>query len=220
MKSFDGDEAQQAEALNARQTGRLSTAGVKRALMPQPPQRALSAGRWLSTAAPRSAAGSARSVQPRYSRRSNWRCRRSHKPKPRSSPPVAPIPGVHASLQVVHFDTTAVREPTAWVRGGNQFLPDDVAIRWAAPVDEQFHARFCGPFTTLCLSADLSAAAPGLHAMHRLDALAAFDLARIRRRCPRCGARTTSPAFAPPECQAKSPVKTIHFGRRAAAWCG
>jgi len=43
--------------------------------------------------------------------------------------------GVHASLQVVHFETVVEREAAAWMRGGNQFLPDDVSIRWAAPVD-------------------------------------------------------------------------------------
>ena len=50
--------------------------------------------------------------------------------------------GVHASLQVVHFETDVARDAIAWVRGGNQYLPDDVAIRWAVPVYEEFHARF------------------------------------------------------------------------------
>lgn len=50
--------------------------------------------------------------------------------------------GVHASGQVVHFDTTAVRPPSAWVRGGNAHLPVDVSIRWAQVVDVSFNARF------------------------------------------------------------------------------
>ena len=50
--------------------------------------------------------------------------------------------GVHASAQVVHFDTSAQRPLRAWTHGGNMNLPDDVAIQWAHPVDEKFHARF------------------------------------------------------------------------------
>ena len=50
--------------------------------------------------------------------------------------------GVHATGQVVHFDTAVVRPDTAWVRGVNAQLPAACAIRWAQPVPEDFHARF------------------------------------------------------------------------------
>lgn len=51
--------------------------------------------------------------------------------------------GVHATAQVVHFDTTAERPLYAWVRGGNANLPPQIRVRWATDVDESFHARFC-----------------------------------------------------------------------------
>jgi tRNA pseudouridine38-40 synthase len=50
--------------------------------------------------------------------------------------------GVHATAQVVHFDTTATRPLTAWVRGVNAHLPRAMAVQWAAPVADDFHARF------------------------------------------------------------------------------
>ena len=50
--------------------------------------------------------------------------------------------GVHATGQVVHFDTEVERPLTAWVRGVNTFLPPAVAVRWAQSVDAGFHARF------------------------------------------------------------------------------
>lgn len=50
--------------------------------------------------------------------------------------------GVHATGQVVHFDTSADRKQCAWIMGTNTHLPTDVSVRWALPVDEQFHARF------------------------------------------------------------------------------
>ena len=42
--------------------------------------------------------------------------------------------GVHATLQVVHFDTDAMRPDTAWVRGANAFLPESMAVRVTAVV--------------------------------------------------------------------------------------
>lgn len=50
--------------------------------------------------------------------------------------------GVHATGQVVHFDPVVSRPLKAWVLGGNAHLPDDIAIQWALPVADDFHARF------------------------------------------------------------------------------
>ena len=49
---------------------------------------------------------------------------------------------VNGTYQIVHFDTTAIRDERAWVLGTNTKLPDDIAIRWAKQVDHEFHARF------------------------------------------------------------------------------
>jgi tRNA pseudouridine38-40 synthase len=50
--------------------------------------------------------------------------------------------GVHACGQVVHFDTSCARPQQSWVRGVNHYLPDSVAVQWARPVAEDFHARY------------------------------------------------------------------------------
>ncbi len=50
--------------------------------------------------------------------------------------------GVHATGQVVNFDTTASRELKAWVLGGNVNLPRDVSIHWVRQVSDDFSARF------------------------------------------------------------------------------
>ncbi len=51
--------------------------------------------------------------------------------------------GVHATGQVVHFDTPAHRADHAWLLGGNSHLPEDAALRAVRVVDDDFHARFC-----------------------------------------------------------------------------
>lgn len=50
--------------------------------------------------------------------------------------------GVHATGQVVHFETTATRPDGAWTLGINANLPPDIAVRWVKQVAPDFHARF------------------------------------------------------------------------------
>lgn len=49
--------------------------------------------------------------------------------------------GVHGLNQVVHLDSPVERDPFSWVRGTNRYLPSDVAVQWAQPVADDFHAR-------------------------------------------------------------------------------
>lgn len=49
---------------------------------------------------------------------------------------------VHATGQVVHFDTRAKRHIDAWLWGTNSHLPPAILVRWAKAVDYSFHARY------------------------------------------------------------------------------
>lgn len=50
--------------------------------------------------------------------------------------------GVHATGQVVHFDTSVCRPDRSWTLGINANLPDSIAVKWVKRVSEDFHARF------------------------------------------------------------------------------
>ena len=50
--------------------------------------------------------------------------------------------GVHASAQVVHFETHAERNERAWTLGVNTYLPADISVVAARYVNDDFHARF------------------------------------------------------------------------------
>ena len=50
--------------------------------------------------------------------------------------------GVHARGQVVHFETSAVRNERGWLLGANTQLPKDVSVAWVREVSPDFHARF------------------------------------------------------------------------------
>jgi tRNA pseudouridine38-40 synthase len=49
--------------------------------------------------------------------------------------------GVHACCQVVHFDTGVERSMRSWALGACANLPHSVAVLWAQPVSDDFHAR-------------------------------------------------------------------------------
>ncbi|WP_178861748.1 tRNA pseudouridine(38-40) synthase TruA [Thiomicrorhabdus cannonii] len=50
--------------------------------------------------------------------------------------------GVHALGQIIHFETAVERPLRAWIQGVNTKLPADIRISWAAPMADDFHARF------------------------------------------------------------------------------
>ena len=50
--------------------------------------------------------------------------------------------GVHATLQIAHFDAAAERPPKVWVSGANARLPTAVRVLWAQPAAADFHARY------------------------------------------------------------------------------
>lgn len=50
--------------------------------------------------------------------------------------------GVHATGQVIHFDTSAFRDERNWLLGANSRLPGSVSLLWAQRVTMEFHARF------------------------------------------------------------------------------
>lgn len=75
--------------------------------------------------------------------------------------------GVHATGQVVHFDTPADRKTKAWVMGVNTHLPDDVCVHWAEQVDADFSARFSATMRRYRYVIQTRSARPALYS-HRV----------------------------------------------------
>ena len=71
--------------------------------------------------------------------------------------------GVHALAQVAHSETTALRPDSAWVRGVNTLLPQAIAVQWAAPVADDFHARYSAVARTYRYMLYNHAVRPALH---------------------------------------------------------
>ncbi len=117
--------------------------------------------------------------------------------------------GVHATHQVVHFDTLVERPLTAWVRGVNSHLPPGVAVRWAHPVGDEFHARFSARgrrYRYLLLNRPQR---PGLWNGRLGWFHLPLDLSAMQAASARLIGEHDFSAFRAAECQAKSPIKTL-----------
>ena len=118
--------------------------------------------------------------------------------------------GVHATHQVAHFDTSVERPLSAWVRGVNSHLPDGVAVRWAQPVADEFHARFSARgrrYRYLLLNRPQR---PGLWQGRVGWFHWPLELARMQEASGRLLGEHHFSAFPAAECQAKSPIKHLH----------
>ncbi len=117
--------------------------------------------------------------------------------------------GVHATGQVVHFDTDAERTDYSWQRGANTHLPPDVSIAWARPVPGDFHARFSAlerayryiifnkPFRSACFHGKVSWQCRPL------------GIERMREAANHLIGEYDFSSFRAAGCQAKSPVRDV-----------
>ena len=118
--------------------------------------------------------------------------------------------GVHARAQVAHFDTTAQRPDSAWVRGVNAFLPEAIAVLWASRVDPEFHARFSAQSRSYRYRLINRPVRPALEARHAGWYHAPLDVDAMREAARALVGEHDFSAFRAAECQAKTPMRTVH----------
>jgi len=117
--------------------------------------------------------------------------------------------GVHALEQVVHFDTGVERPLTAWVRGVNALLPESIAVLWAHPVPDEFHARFSAHGRSYRYLLINRASRSAIHAGKAGWFHAPLDISVMKSAAQHLLGEHDFSAFRAAECQAKSPVKNI-----------
>lgn len=118
--------------------------------------------------------------------------------------------GVHALSQVVHFDSEAPRDNDAWLLGTNANLPADIRVRWAQPVDNEFHARFSArrrSYRFVILNARQKSA---LHRHRVCWHYRPLDDARMAGAAQYLIGEHDFSSYRAQACQAKNPVRTIY----------
>lgn len=119
--------------------------------------------------------------------------------------------GVHATNQIIHFDTLALRASKAWVMGVRQQLPDTVGVRWAQDVSPKFHARFSALNRTYrYLISDAQTSSALLHDQITWSSRR-LDVDKMREGAAKLVGQYDFTSFRATQCQAKSPVRTIYF---------
>lgn len=117
--------------------------------------------------------------------------------------------GVHAAAQVIHFDTGATRREYSWVRGVNSNLPVDVAVLWAGPVDDGFHARYSAigrHYHYIILNRPTRPTYLARRVTHEYRLL---DVAAMQQASQYLLGEHDFTSFRATECQAKNPVREL-----------
>jgi tRNA pseudouridine38-40 synthase len=129
--------------------------------------------------------------------------------------------GVHALMQVVHFDTPLERREFSWVRGTNRYLPSDIGVQWVRPVPGEFHSRasaLARRYTYVVLESPVR---PSVDAGRVGWAFRPLDAIAMQQAAAHLIGEHDFTSFRASECQARSPVKTltrVDIARRGAYW--
>jgi tRNA pseudouridine38-40 synthase len=127
--------------------------------------------------------------------------------------------GVHALMQVVHFDTDSIRRELSWVRGTNTLLPRDISVEWAREVPAAFHCRASALGRRYAYLLYASPVRPSMDSGRVGWVMAPLDLDRMRAAAQRLIGEHDFSSFRASQCQALSPVKQmrrIEISRRGA----
>lgn len=117
--------------------------------------------------------------------------------------------GVHATGQVVHFDTHASRDARAWVKGVTSRLPDDIAVKWAVAVGDDFHARFSAfarRYRYVILNEPVRAALMGSHVSWQFRPL---DADRMHEAGQHLLGENDFSSFRAAGCQSNTPMRNL-----------
>lgn len=120
---------------------------------------------------------------------------------------------VHAFLQVVHFDTAAIRSEHAWLRGINTYLPRDIRVKWVKSMPPEFNARQSAiqrRYNYVIMNHPVSSGALRHMVTWVRDDL---DMARMQAGANYLLGTHDFSAFRGADCQAKTPVRTIVEGQ-------
>lgn len=117
---------------------------------------------------------------------------------------------VHASHQVIHFDTSAQRSGYSWVQGTNSQLPGSIALIWADGISSDFHSRFTARARTYRYVIDNSRSRPAIMANAVTWVKQPIDISLMQEACQYLLGEQDFSAFRASGCQSNSPCRNVH----------
>lgn len=117
--------------------------------------------------------------------------------------------GVHALMQVAHFDTSSPREDRAWVLGGTAESAADVSVLWARRVPSAFHARFSALSRSYCYRIAERPVRPALDRSRACWMRRPLDVEAMHAAAQVLIGEHDFSAFRAAECQSATPVRRL-----------
>lgn len=119
--------------------------------------------------------------------------------------------GVHASHQIIHFDTSVTRAFRSWVMGVNANLPDDISAHWVGNVSSEFHARFSAISRRYRYVIYNHPIRPALYRNEVTWNYRPLDVSKMAQAAEVLVGRHDFSSYRAIGCQAKSPVREVEF---------
>jgi tRNA pseudouridine38-40 synthase len=117
--------------------------------------------------------------------------------------------GVHALMQVAHFDTTSTRPEQAWVLGGSAHCARDVCVLWARQVPGDFHARFSALSRSYVYRIVNRQVRPAIDRAHACWIRRPLDAFAMHEAAQSLAGEHDFSAFRAAECQSPTPVRRV-----------
>jgi tRNA pseudouridine38-40 synthase len=117
--------------------------------------------------------------------------------------------GVHASHQVIHFDTNKKRSLRAWIQGTNAYLPKEIVVNNGSEQDENFHARYSAVSRRYRYIIYNSPQRPGLYRNYLTWYFKPLDHTLMQTAANSLLGENDFTSFRAAECQSKTPMRCI-----------
>jgi tRNA pseudouridine38-40 synthase len=118
--------------------------------------------------------------------------------------------GVHAAMQVVHFDTTAQRSERSWMLGAVSNMPKEVSVLWAREVPEGFHARYSALARRYRYVILNRVARPALNALRVAWVRDPLDEKRMHEAAQHLVGEHDFTSFRAAQCQSRTPMRNVY----------
>lgn len=117
--------------------------------------------------------------------------------------------GVHATHQMVHFDSTEERSMRSWIHGVNSYLPKNIAVFWAKEMPDRFHARYSALSRRYCYVIYNSPVRPGLMQSNVTWQYRQLDHRLMQEASQYLLGEQDFTSFRSIECQSKTPMRCV-----------
>jgi tRNA pseudouridine38-40 synthase len=118
--------------------------------------------------------------------------------------------GVHALIQVIHFDTTAERSERAWVLGTTSNLPKQISVLWAREMPDAFHARYSAQARSYRYYILNRSIRPAIGADYLSWIREPLDAARMHEAAQHLIGEHDFTSFRAAQCQSRTPMQYVH----------